>query len=261
MVGNLIGQAGHIFGYFGLSVVAVMFFVALLHPFKRRETAMIRWMLLAMWGGAVLGMALYGINEELGVAANQLHLIFIPLMTCYGLAYLLVQWNRLDIGIPFARAGFLALLYFLCALPMISRTLSPVKTLVHWPPYFPGAISVLHDWMKPEEVIASDMPWAIAWYADRRSLWLPESPKIFSGISDYKLLGTPINALYLTPISGTENRFRDIVKGEYRDWAPLIGRYHPLDKFPLQWQSTALGLESECIFLSDHDRERASSAP
>src|SRR5205807_325934 len=135
---NLIGQAGHIFEYLGLSIVAVMFFASLLHGFKRRETAMLRWIILAMWGGAVLGMALYGINEELGVASNQLHLIFIPLMTCYGLAYLLVQWNRLGIDIRFGRGGFIALLYLLCALPMVFGTLwlSPPKPLVRWPPYF-----------------------------------------------------------------------------------------------------------------------------
>ena len=75
----------------------MMFFAALLHPFKQTETAVLRWMILAMWGGAVVGMAIFGINEEEGLAANQLHLIFIPLMTCYGLAYLLVQWNRLGI--------------------------------------------------------------------------------------------------------------------------------------------------------------------
>jgi 4-amino-4-deoxy-L-arabinose transferase-like glycosyltransferase len=261
MVGNLIGQAGHIFEYFGLSIVAVMFFAGLLYAFKRRETATLRWMLLAMWGGAVLGMALYGINEEVGVAANQLHLIFIPLMTCYGLAYLLVQWNRLDIGIPFARAGFLALLYFLCTLPMIFRALSPVKTFVHWPPYFPGAISVLHDWMKPAEVTASDMPWAVAWYANRRSLWVPDAPKNLLELSDYNVLGAPINGLYLTPISGTENKFRDIVKGEYHDWAGIIERVGVSDQFPLTWKTLALGLENECIFFSDHDRASASSAP
>ena len=73
-----------------------------------------------MWAGAVLGMAFFGISEEQGVAANQLHLIFMPLMTCYGLAYLLVQWNRLGIDIRLARIGFIILLFLLCAFPMIN---------------------------------------------------------------------------------------------------------------------------------------------
>jgi len=260
MFGNLLGQAGHIFQYFGLSIVAVMFFVGLLHAFKRPETATLRWMLLAMWGGAVLGMALYGINEELGVAANQLHLIFVPLMTCYGLAYLLVQWNRLDIGVPFARAGFIGLLFFLCALPMIVGTLAR-HALVRWPPYLPPAISMLNDWMKPEEVTASDMPWAVAWYADRRSVWLPDTLKALVEFRDNNVLGAPINGLYLTPVSSTDINFRDIVKGEYRDWAVVIMRLGTPNNFPFKWQTFALGVENECVFFSDHDREHTSPPP
>ena len=250
-------QTSHLFEYFGLSVVAMIFFVSLLHPFKRPETAAARWLILAMWGGAVLGMCLYGINDEQGVAANQLDLIFIPSMTCYGLAYLLVQWNRLAVSISFARVGFIALLYLLCALPMIFATpwLSPPKPFVRWPPYMPGLIGVLNDWMGPEEITASDMPWAVAWYANRRSLWLPETIRVFSDLGDYQALGGPVNGLYLTPVSGTDNKFRDIVKGEYKDWAPVIQRTQILETFPLKWNTVALGLDNECIFLSDHNRE------
>jgi hypothetical protein len=213
-----------------------------------------------MWAGAAAGMALYGINEEQGVAANQLHLIFIPLMTCYGLAFLLVQWNRLEIGFRLARIGFITLLFILCALPMILATpwLSPWKPIVRWPPYVPPSIAVLNGWMKPEEIVASDMPWAIAWYAGRRSLWVPLTMKTFTDFNDYQVLGGPVNGLYLTPISGTQNNLGDILKGEYRDWAPVILRSVNLEKFPLKW-ATLLGIDNECIFFSDHDRSKASS--
>ena len=256
---GLIGQTAHLIEYFGLSVAALMFFVSLLYAFKRTETAAVRWMILAMWGGAVLGMTLYGINEEQGVAANQLHLIFVPLMTCYGLAYLLVQWNRLAVNIPFARIGFITLLYLLCALPMIFATpwLSPPKPFVRWPPYMPALIGVLNDWMRPEEITASDMPWAVAWYADRRSLWLPDTISVFADFSDYNVLGGPVNGLYLTPVSGTDNKFREIVRGEYKDWSAVIQRTQILEKFPLKWNTVALGLDNECIFLSDHNRAEA----
>ena len=253
---GLTGQAAHSFEYFGFSVVALMFFVSLLYAFNRTETATMRWMVLAMWGGAAAGMTVYGINDEQGVAANQLHLIFVPLMTCYGLAYLLVQWNRLAITARFARAGFIVLLYLLCAFPLVFATpwLAPARPYVHWPPYMPPAIGVLNDWMKPEEITCSDMPWAIAWYADRRSLWLPETIRVFTDFGDYNVLGGPVNALYLTPVSGTDNKLRDIVKGEYKDWSAVIQRTQQLETFPLKWNTVALGLDNECIFLSDRDR-------
>jgi 4-amino-4-deoxy-L-arabinose transferase-like glycosyltransferase len=260
ILGNFTGQIAGLFGNFGLSIVALAFFVSLLHPFRRREAATLRWMLLAMWAGALLGMCVYGMDTEQHVAANQLHILFLPVMSCFGLAWLLVQWNRLGFTQPFARAGFLASLYLLCALPMIFHLplFAPAdRSQVRWPPYLPPYISVLNQWMQPNEIIASDMPWAIAWYADRRGLWLPETVGKFTELNDYRLLGGPIDGIYLTPISGADNELRDIVRGEYKDWAQIILRTADVQKLPLPW-ATLLGLENECIFLSDHDRAAAS---
>src|SRR5207253_1824790 len=52
---NLISQLGRIFQYLGWNVVAAAFFFSLLHRFKRPETSAVRWLVLAMWGGATLG--------------------------------------------------------------------------------------------------------------------------------------------------------------------------------------------------------------
>ena len=261
IVRNLVGQTGRLLDYFGSSVVALTFFVALLHVFKRPETAVLRWMILAMWLGAMLGMVIYGIPEEQGVGANQLHLLFIPIMTCYGLAYLLVQWNRLEIDFRIARIAFLTLLFVVCGLQMIFTVALPsTKAGVRWPPYVPPYSSVLHSWMQPDEITATDMPWAIAWYADRRAIWVPDTVKTFTEFHDYGVFGAPLNGLYLTPISGSQNTLADILKGEYRDWAPMILRSVDLQKFPLKW-ATLLGLENECVFFADHDRMQRVSAP
>ena len=69
------------------------------------------------------------------------------------------------------------------------------------------------------------------------------------------LFGAPLNGLYLTPISGSQNKLGDILKGEYKDWAGLILRNIDPKKFPLTW-ATLLGLENECVFFSDHDRAK-----
>jgi hypothetical protein len=123
-----------------------------------------------------------------------------------------------------------------------------------WPPYVPPYISILRSWMKPNEITASDVPWAIAWYADRKSIWLPDTVKTFSELSDYQVLGGPIAGLYLTPISGFDNKWRDIVKGDYKDWSGIIQRSVSLDKFSLRYPTLALGVEGECVFISDTDR-------
>ena len=222
---------------------------------------MIRWLVLAMWAGAVLGMAIYGINEEQGFAANQLHLIFIPILTCYGFALLLVQWNRLDIKFPFSRAAFITGLFLLCGYPMINTMLlTSRKPAVRYPPYIPPYLAVLRSWMQPNEITASDMPWAVAWYSDRHSVWLPDTVKNFNDLNDYKKLGGNIAAIYLTPISGSSNKWGDIVRGEYRDWAGIIQRTGSLEKFPLKYATLALGTNEESVFLSDTDRTKIKPA-
>ncbi len=261
ITGNVITQGGQIFHYFGWSLVALFFFATVLHPFRRVETAATRWLVLVMWLGAATGMAVYGVTEEQGVAANQLYLLFIPIMTCFGLAYLLVQWGRLGIEYRLARIGFLAALFFLCAVPMIfSTALGQAKGSIRWPPYVPPYIAVIGQWMAPDEVTASDMPWAVAWYADRKAVWLPDTIHAYTDYNDYGLFGGKINAIYLTPISGSQNTLRDIMKGDYRDWAPVILRNVDLSNFPLKW-ATLLGLDNECVFFSDHDRQQIKTGP
>lgn len=257
IAGNIISQSGRLFQFFGWNIVAIAFFFGLLHAFKRPDTSAVRWLVLAMWAGAVLGMALYGVNEEQGFAANQLHLLFIPIMACYGLAFLLVQWSRLEIKMPFGRLAFISLLFVLCGFPMFyTMLLAGRRPQIVWPPYVPPYISILRSWMKPNEITASDMPWAIAWYADRKSIWLPDTVKKFSELSDYQVLGGPIAGLYLTPISGFDNKWRDIVKGDYKDWGGIIQRSANLDKFSLRYPTLALGVEGECVFISDTDRTK-----
>lgn len=257
IAGNLITQFQRIFQYLGWNAVAMAFFVSLLHPFKRPETSMIRWLVVAMWAGAVFGMALFGINEEQGFAANQLHLIFVPIMVCYGFAFLLVQWNRLEVKFPFGRLAFIALLFVLCAYPlMYTMLLAGRRPQIVWPPYVPPYIAILRSWMKPNEIVASDVPWAVAWYSQRRSVWLPTKASEFVDFYDYKRLGGPLSAIYLTPVSGSSNKWGDIVHGEYKDWAGVIQRTANLEKFPLRNATTALGVNEECLLLTDSDRTK-----
>ncbi|MBA3960444.1 MAG: glycosyltransferase family 39 protein [Chthoniobacterales bacterium] len=260
--GNIVDQLGGILRYLGGSVVALFFFATLLHPFRRVETAAMRWLVLVMWCGALAGMAVYGIPEEQGMAANQLHLLFIPVMTAFGLAFLLVQWQRFGIEYRVARIGFLTLLFLICGIPiLVTAFFSSSRQSIRWPPYLPPYIAVIGGWMQPNEITATDMPWAVAWYADRRALWLPDTVQSYVEDSDYNVLGSPINGLYLTPISGSQNSLHDILKGDYRDWASVILRSVDLQKFPLKWATLVLGLDNECVFFSDHDRQKTPAQP
>ncbi len=124
---------------------------------------------------------------------------------------------------------------------------------VQWPPYVPPYIAILANWTKENEIITSDMPWAVSWYADRRSLWLPMAINDFVTLNDWDVLQSRIVGLYLTPVSGDSPFLSQVVKGDYKEWAPFIMRSANLRAFPLK-AVTPLPIDSECIFYADRNR-------
>ena len=259
---NTISQFSNIYSYLGYSPIAPIFFVGLLHTFKRKGTASFRWCVFSMWIFAVLGMSLFGLPEDGDVHANDLHMLFIPVTIFYGLAFILVLWTRLgsersEVTLKLVRWSFFVGVYVLSAFPFVHMLLT-TNGFVQWPPYVPPYIAVLgggdpEGYTNPDEIIASDMPWAVAWYADRESLWLPYKMDDFMDMHDYNRLNGPIVGIYLTPITGDAHFFTDIVKGEYLEWSSFIMRNVNTQNFPFPAR-TVLPIDYECIFYADRDR-------
>jgi hypothetical protein len=252
-----IQQLSSIYSYFGYSPIAPIFFISLLHVFKKPDTASFRWCIFLMWLFAVLGMSLFGLPEDDFIHANDLHVLFIPLVIFYGLAFVLVLWSRLsaersEANLKIVRWTFFTVIYVISGFPL-AHMLITTTGRVQWPPYVPPYIAILGEWTNPDEVMTSDMPWAVAWYADRKCIWLPDTVATFIDMNDYNRLGSPIIGMYLTPISGDARLFSDIEKGEYKEWSPFILRNLNTRGFPLN-AVTALPISNECIFYSDRNR-------
>jgi len=256
---QIIAQFSNLYSYLGHSPIAPVFFLSLLHQFKKPDTASFRWCLALMWLSALLGMGLFGLPEDGPIHANDLHVLFIPLTLFYGLAFVLVLWTRLGVERPEAnlkivRWSFFAAVYIISAFPLAHMLLTASANVrVQWPPYVPPYISVLGTYVEPNEIITSDMPWAVAWYADRKCVWLPDTIDHFMDMHDYYRLHDPIVGLYLTPVTGDAHLFSDIVKGEYKEWSPFILRNQDTRDFPFP-AFTALPIDNECIFYSDRNR-------
>ncbi|MFM8983186.1 MAG: hypothetical protein ACKOLA_09830, partial [Spartobacteria bacterium] len=187
------------------------------------------------------------------VHSNQLHVLFIPVFVFYGLAFIQELWTRLEIPSPRLRKVLTAGLLLICALPLISRLAWKPAAAIQWPPYVPPFIAILGEWYGEKEIIASDMPWAVAWYANRHSVLLPVTMKDFNKISDYRLLGESITGLYLTPVTGNSRLFSEIYKGPYTEWVQLIERPPSPRQFALP-VFTPLPIDGECILYADRDR-------
>ncbi len=249
---GIVDQIGNLFSYIGLSLAAGMFFPSLFHGFKSPTASAFRWCVLAMWVASVVGIAVYGPIDQ-AVGNLQLHSIFIPLFVCFGLAFLLVLWNRLHFNLSILRTIFIGVVIVVCAIPMLLTLFAGKTRSIHWPPYIPPYIAILNTWYAADEALCSDMPWAVAWYADRKTLLLPDSPQTMVEISDYEVIGQRIAGLYLTPITGDRPFLTEIATGTYREWAPFILRNPNLSAFPLK-TPVPLPFEGQTILYADYDR-------
>lgn len=217
-------------------VVAPLFFLSLLHPFKRKSIANFRWAILLMWVTTAIGLAFFGVSTE-ALDPNQLHLLFAPIMTGYGLAFVSILWSRLEIvtATPALRNAHHFVIVIVCALPLVLSLPTSVRVGMHvrdrgglpqWPPYYAPALnsksSGVKGWVSEKQIVFSDQPWAVAWYADRMSIWLPPTREGFSKLESVASdLQTPAAGILISPSSHGSGPLADVAN-LYKDFTPLV---------------------------------------
>lgn len=261
---ELLGQMDSVVSHFGKIFIAPLFFLTLLHAFRRNETRSFRWGLLLMFGSGALGMAIFGFADgdlKTDLDSNDLYPLFIPLTTAYGLALLLIMWSRVQVAgrdlasIREINVAFHALIIFLSSLSLLNIYSDPPKLPFVWPPYCPPALNDITDWYSKDEIICSDMPWAVAWYADRKSLWLPLTIADFNDLNEFRFRGK-ITGLMVTPVTGFRGLLNDVGVGEFRDWRAFIMRDpHAAANFPLKVAHPIFLMgASHYLLFADRDR-------
>ncbi|MEY5020499.1 MAG: hypothetical protein RLZ22_1587 [Verrucomicrobiota bacterium] len=216
-------------------IIAPMFFLALLHPFKRKSIADFRWAILLMWVTTAFGLAFFGVSTK-ALDPNQLHLLFAPIMTAYGLAFISILWNRLDFvgSTPILQNVHHFVIVGICALPLVLALPSKVRTgmhlsnrggVPHWPPYYAPALNGekgVKGLTQPDQVVFSDQPWAVAWYADRISIWLPPTREGFQKLETVANdLQTPVAGILISPSSHGSGPVSEVAN-LYKDFTSLV---------------------------------------
>lgn len=236
-------QASDILPFLGGILAAPVFFLALLHPFKRKTIAHFRWGILLMWFFAALGMAVFGIDRERSTHPNQIHILFAPIMAAYGLAFISILWSRLDVvaNVPFLRNAHFVVVVILSAAPMLLAVPNRVRLAMQfsengfpWPNYRADQLSKkLPEHMKGSgpsgapadatpKVAVSDQPWAVAWYTDIPCVWLPKTRKGFEKLeADADSLGTPFAGILITP-SSFDSASPGVLRSQYGEFISLI---------------------------------------
>jgi hypothetical protein len=251
IISNFSEQLGSIYLLLGGIAVAPFFFPALFHPFKKPETNSFKWLLFLMFLGAFTGSVSIGTNAQ-PIGPSQILILLGPALAIYGFAIILVYFYRLGLELRLYRYAIYAVIFLITGLPTVFGFLI-FGPHFQFPPYAPGLMQAIGTWTNPNEILVSDMPWAVAWYSDRKSLLLPWTRKEFYEYHDFESLGGPIVGLYLTPISRDAKFLSDLQEGEYKDWGTLIMALpQGLNDFPLK---SVVGLASnQCLLLMDRPR-------
>jgi 4-amino-4-deoxy-L-arabinose transferase-like glycosyltransferase len=242
------------------------FLVGLLIPFRNPALGRLRWFTVFCLPTLAIAQALgrTHLSDQSPVLTSENQLIIVmPLVLLFGAGFFLTLLDQLDL--PFRQLRYVVIGAF-CAvacLPMILTFVSPRTPPVAYPPYYPPVIQRISNWMKPGELMMSDVPWAVAWYGERQCLWLTLNvQKDFYDINDFK---KPIQALYITLSPETlDSRFlSEWVRASESSWDRFVIEcvirrelppFFPLRKMPA-------GFLPEQLFLSDSVRWVDSAGP
>jgi hypothetical protein len=213
--------------------ISTFFLVGLMVGFSNPGLRRLRYFTVAGIATLVIAQALARTqlsDETPDINSENLLVLLSPMVIVYGVAMFYTLMDGIKFPDPQLRYVAIVAFVVLLRLPMWFALALPAKSAVVYPPYRPDVVQSSAQIMKTNELIMSDIPWAVAWYGDRQSVWLtlnatanPNNPtewqESFFAINDAL---KPIHALYLTPES-LDARFQSQwVRGGELSWGHFI---------------------------------------
>jgi len=245
----------------GGSWASVLFWAGLLLGFRGLAVRRLRYLLLMCLGTFVVVQALGRTqltDESPTVNSENLIVLLVPLVFCYGASFFFTFLGQMRLPVAQLRYGVIAIFATLSCLPLLATLVSPKTVPVVYPPYYPPDIQLTAGWMQPDELMMSDVPWAVAWYGNRQCVWLTLNTKEdFYAINDDM---KPVQALYLTPMT-TDGKFVSnwLHAGE-NSWGSFVLQAVSQNQIPAGFplRNAPTGFLPERLFLTDHERWRTT---
>lgn len=243
--------------------IGAFFLVGLMLKFRNPAIARLRYFVIASLLVLVIAQAAGRtvLSDHSPVINSQnLAVLVLPLLLIYGVSVFETLKAQISTSLPWMRPAVVAVFVALTTLPL-TMSFIPSNTpptgdpgAVAFPPYRPADIQKVSKWMRENELMMSDVPWAVAWYGNRQAIMLTLDVRgEFYSLSDYI---KPVSALYLTPATldlGLLTRLRDDAS-----WADFVVRAVAREKilpegFPLSKSVPPHVLQSQ-MFFADWER-------
>jgi hypothetical protein len=165
--------------------------------------------------------------ESPEINSENLLVLLAPLVLIFGTSFFFTMLDQMALPNPKLRglgAGLFAVV--MCA-PLLLDLASPqVQAAIS--PYAPTRIQRTAAMMKPDELMMSDIPWAIAWYGERPCSWLTlDDAGTFEQMNKLK----PVQAIYLTERT-TDRPFLSEILDYQRSWGRFLLTSLPKSESP-----------------------------
>ena len=242
------------FRLIGSDFLVLFFGVGMMYGFRRRDTSRLRGTLLGLLTCAIIGMSLVGFDpERVGpeVSGGNLLVLLLPLVAIFGVAFFYLLLDRISFQVKLTRGAAIGGFVLLNVSAMIFTLLPPRRPPFPYPPYITPVTRAIADYFETNSLACSDLPWAMAWNGDRRTVWIPISLDEFYEINDF-VAPKGVQFMMLTPYMLDERPQSEVLKGEYKGWAGLMRGQLP-QTFPLK-AVTPAPPDNEQIVLADRAR-------
>ena len=252
---------------FSGSWFAVVCLVGLVVPFRNRSLRRLRFFLLMTLAVFALGQALgrthlsaaNGTLAELlarslgqgapvtaasGVNGENLLAILGPVSFLFGAGLFFSLLDRWKVDLPEMRLAASTGLIVAASLPMALSFLLPHPYPIANPPYHPARLQYLRSVpaehgsaeIKQDDLLMSDIPWAVAWYGNQNCVWLTRTvnPDFYTLYEQFQ----PVSALYFTEAT-TDQRYTSwLLNANKLNWERFMLAFQMNgdvpDGFPLQ---------------------------
>jgi hypothetical protein len=241
--------------------VSAFFLCGLLLPF--RNPALQRFRLFLVWSLALMAVVQAACQTHLSadspvINSENVLVLLSPLVFVFGAGVFFTLMDHVVPPDPRARRGVVGLFAVIASAPLLLALMGPFQqTAVS--PYAPYHIQRVAAMMQPDELMMSDIPWAVAWYGARPCLWLtPNDGESYKEMDKLK----PVGAVFLTQRT-SDRRFLSQMIGNQRDnegdWSyfyldslPGWGHGEVPTGFPLK--KAILDFAPDQMFISDRNR-------
>jgi hypothetical protein len=238
------------------------FLAGLVLPFQRPLLNRLRWFTVA-------SLFTFALMESMGATylssrsdafhSENLMCLVAPLCILFGTAFFYTLLESTHFGHPILRSTCVTGIWTIISLPLLTSVLPPRSYPMVQPVYRPDIIQALASYMEPDDLMMSDIPWAVAWYGNRDCISLTlnvenQTKEDFYAVHDFL---RPIKSLYLSPNTTEVSVRLMVIDIENQRWAwtyldALVRRNLPRG-FPLKvsYQGSA---RAGHLFLADRQR-------